>query len=299
MSRLRNLGLFCALAVVWGTAFAATKLGLASIPPILFAAVRFDLAAVLLFAYVFARGVDWRPKTRGDVRHVLVGGAFSIGAHHALLFAGQQTVPPATAAVLLGLIPVITPALTRLAATERRLTPTGFVGVLLGFVGVVIIANPDPSRLLSANVVGVALVLASAVAFAVGAVLLSDEPPSMSVIATQPWMMAVGAVLLHVTALVVPEPAAVWNTDALAALVYLAAVSGALGFFLYFLLLDRLGPIEVSFIEYATPIPAAIGGFVLFGDAVTPATVLGFVIILAGFALVKRRALRAELRRQT
>ena len=90
MSRLRNLGLFCALAVVWGTAFAATKLGLASIPPILFAAVRFDLAAVLLFAYVFARGVDWRPKTRGDVRHVLVGGALFVRGFRQFDRAGSE-----------------------------------------------------------------------------------------------------------------------------------------------------------------------------------------------------------------
>jgi len=75
----------------------------------------------------------------------------------------------------------------------------------------------------------------------------------MPFLATQAWMMAVGAVVLHAAVLVVPGQsfaAATWTPSALVALAYLSAVAGVGGFLLYFTLLDDLGPIEMSFIEY-------------------------------------------------
>ncbi|MFB6157783.1 MAG: EamA/RhaT family transporter, partial [Haloferacaceae archaeon] len=56
-------------------------------------------------------------------------------------------------------------------------------------------------------------------------------------------------------------------------------------------------PVEINLVSYAAPIAAAITGFLLLAEVPTPATAVGFVAVLAGFALVKRAALRRELRR--
>jgi drug/metabolite transporter (DMT)-like permease len=290
---------FLLVSAVWGTAFVATKVGLASLPPALFAAVRFDLAAAVLFVVAVARGGRVTPSGREWVP-VATGGALNIGVHHAFLFSGQQYVESAVAAVLLGLVPVVTPALTRLSATRRRLTPVGAVGVGLGFVGVVVIANPDPSNLYASDVRGVGLVLASAVAFALGAVLTHGAETDLPLVSTQAWTMLVGAGLLHVTSVLLPWEsfaAAEWTPAALVSLSYLAVVAGAGGFFLYFWLLERVGPMEVSLLEYVIPVFAAVGGWVVRGETLDAATVVGFGVIFVGFVLVKRESLRAELRR--
>jgi len=216
---------------------------------------------------------------------VLVGGAFIIGAHHAFLFAGQRYVTGGVAAVLLGLVPVVTPALTRLVSTDEEFTAATALGVALGFVGVVVIADPDPANITD-SVLGVSLVLASALVFAVAAVVTHSRSPSMPFLATQAWMMAVGAVVLHAAVLVVPGQsfaAATWTPSALVALAYLSAVAGVGGFLLYFTLLDDLGPIEMSFIEYVIPVFATLAGWLVLGQEVTPATVGGFAFIVAGF----------------
>ncbi|SFF77653.1 Permease of the drug/metabolite transporter (DMT) superfamily [Halopelagius inordinatus] len=298
--RHRTTVVFLLVSAAWGTAFMATKVGLRSLPPALFAAVRFTLAAALLFALASARSDRLRPHSRAEWVPILTGGVFTIGVHHAFLFTGQQYVESAVAAVLLGLVPVITPALTRLTASAERLTPVGAVGVTFGFVGVVVIANPDPSNLFGSDVHGVALVLASAVAFALGAVLTHDAKSALPLVSTQAWMMLVGAVFLHVTTFVLPWESyadAVWTLDAVAALAYLSVVAGAGGFLLYFWLLDRIGPVEVSLLEYVIPVFAAIAGWVALGETLTVTTVVGFASIFVGFVLVKRGAIRAELRR--
>ncbi|QKY18698.1 DMT family transporter [Halorubrum sp. CBA1229] len=294
MSRYRTAGRFLLLCAVWGTAFMATDVGLTDLPAVPFAAVRFDLAAVLLFAAILVSGADIRPRTRDDYVYVLVGGALIIGAHHAFLFAGQRYVTGGVAAVLLGLVPVVTPALTRLVSTDEEFTFATALGVALGFAGVVVIANPDPANIAD-SVLGVALVLASALAFAVAAVVTHSRSPSMPFLSTQAWMMAVGAIVLHAAVLVLPGQsfaAATWTPSALGAIAYLSVVAGVGGFLLYFTLLDELGPIEMSFIEYVIPVFAALAGWLVLGQDVTPATVAGFVFILAGFIAAKWRALR-------
>ena len=297
MRRHHATGLFVLLAAVWGTGFVATKVGLETIPPVLFAAVRFDVAALVLFGYLLVRDIEWRPR-RGDWYPLVVGGTLLIGAHHAFLFAGQQYVTSAVAAVLLGLIPVVTPVLMRLTATGERLSPVGVTGVLVGFGGVLVIANPDPTALLS-DVRGVALVFASALTFAVGAVVTYDRNPGLSLPAEQAWMMLVGSAVLHAASVVVGESVpAVWTVEAVAAVGYLAVAAGVFGFMLYFFLLDALGPIEMSLIEYVIPLFAALTGWLALGESLAPTTVAGFVLIVVGFTLVKGRALRTALRRR-
>lgn len=109
--------------------------------------------------------------------------------------------------------------------------------------------------------------------------------------------MVLGAVLMHAISAGLGERAAdvAWSLDGLLALGYLSVVASALGFLLYFDLLDRLGPVEINLVSYATPLWAALAGWLVLGETVTGATAIGFVLILAGFWLLKREAIAGAL----
>jgi drug/metabolite transporter (DMT)-like permease len=294
----RALAAYVGLAALWGTAFVATKAALFSFTPVVLAALRFDVAAVCLFAVAFVAGRKLRPRGWGDWAPILAGGVFNIGAHHALLFAGQQYVTSAVAATLLGLVPVVTPAFTRVFRPDDRLSVRGLVGVLVGFLGVVLIANPDRSNLTAG--LGVGLVLASAVAWVFGAVLTREDDAALSGLALQAWMLLVGAVSLHVAVVVLPGESlaavAGVGVEGLWWLVYLAVVPGAVGFLLFFRLLDRFGPIQMGLIEYVIPPFAALFGWLVLGETLAETTIYGFLTILLAFLLVKGPALRRGLR---
>lgn len=66
MAAYRNAGLFALLSLLWGTAFVAISAGLASLPPVLFAGFRYDLASVLMLAYAALATERWRPRSRHD-----------------------------------------------------------------------------------------------------------------------------------------------------------------------------------------------------------------------------------------
>jgi drug/metabolite transporter (DMT)-like permease len=113
------------------------------------------------------------------------------------------------------------------------------------------------------------------------------------------WSMVGGALVMHAVSVLLGESLAdaVWTVESVAALAYLSLAASALGFLVYFDLLDRLGPIEINLVSYVAPVFAALAGWLFLAEVPTPYTVVGFVLIFGGFVLVKHRAVRDELPR--
>jgi drug/metabolite transporter (DMT)-like permease len=83
---------------------------------------------------------------------------------------------------------------------------------------------------------------------------------------------------------------------AVAALAYLAVVAGAGGYLLYFELLDRVGPIEINLVGYTVPLFAALSGWVVLGETVAAQMIVGSLVIVVGFVLIKYRTIATELK---
>lgn len=295
MSRLRDAGLFVGLSLVWAATFPAIKVGLDALPPVLFAAARYDVAGLLLAAYVLLATDRRVPADRADWLAVAAGGAFLV-AGNSLLFVGEQFTTSGVAAIVFSLVPLLTTAFAWVFLPGVRHTPLGLVGVLLGLVGVGIIAGPEPGNLLEPRLVGEGLVLLAASSVALGSVLVSRARPSIPVVSLTAWSVLLGAVILHAISAAAGEPLPLSLPPvALLAVGYLGVIGGAVAFVVYFDLLGRYGPLQISLISYAIPPVAAAMGWALLDEPITAGTVAGFLVIVAGFVLVERRALADEL----
>jgi len=293
---VRNLAAvapFALLAVVWGFSFPAISVGLRTLPPVLFAAFRYDVAAVVLLAYAVTRTDEWRPTARRDLLAVLAGGVFLVSGN-GLLFVGQQTVPSGVAAIMQSLVPIATSLWALALLPEERVSPVGAVGILLGFLGVALIVRPDPANLLGSSVDRL-LVLMQVVSVALGGVLIQRAGPTLDRAVLSGWSMGLGGLLLHAASTAIGEPLAPpTDTLGVAAVLYLGVVATALAFFVYFTLLERRGALETSLIAYLVPVVATVAGVFLLGESITPPTVVGFAVVAVGFLVLKRRAV-AEL----
>ena len=300
MSRVRTLSLFLGLAAAWGSAFVAINAGLAYVPPVLFVAFRFDVAGVAMLAYAAYAVDDPVPRGRNQWTEVAFGAVFIIAGYHVLLFVGETdpAVTSAVAAVIVSLSPVLTTGFARAILPAERLTAVGAFGLLVGLAGAVILANPDPANLTGGGTVAKLLVLAAAASFALGSVLTRASDADLRIETMEAWSMLLGAGLAHLLALAVGESVAdaVWTTESLLALGYLALVASGVGFLVYFDLLGRLGPIEINLVSYVAPVFAAAVGWLVLSEGITATTVVGFLVICVGFGLVKRDAIRDELR---
>ena len=151
--------LLLALAVVavWGTNFVVIRLGLDALPPLLFAALRFTLAAFPLVFFVKRPAVPWRDLA-------LFGLFIGVGQFGLLFIAIDGYIPPGIASLIVQTQVVFTIALA-MRGTGERLAPVQYAALALALSGVaVIIAHTGGSTSLT----GVLLVIAAAFCWSLG-----------------------------------------------------------------------------------------------------------------------------------
>ncbi|WP_123619349.1 DMT family transporter [Halorubrum sp. CSM-61] len=299
MSRYRDVALFFALALLWGGSFVAIEVGLDYYPPVLYAAYRFDLAALALVSYVLLTDAGPFPRTRADAAAIGFSGGLSVAANNALLFVGQQYTTSGIASITYSLVPIATAAVAAVWVGGSDLDARGALGVVLAFVGVGLVAQPNPANLAGGVTIGVGLISIGVLAVAVGSVGLRTVETSLSSIALTGWAMLFGGLLIHGLSLGLGEPQQLPSTalPAVASLLFLGVLSSAIAYTIYFTLLDRLGAFEINLVSYVVPVVATVAGAVLLAEPVTPLTVAGFAVIVVGFTLLKRHAIADEVPR--
>lgn len=298
-ARYRDVGLFVLLAILFGGSFVAIKTGLRELPPLLFAGVRFDIGAAVLAGYVVATQSrsKWIPRTRSDFLAIGIAGVFLITLNSALLFMGQGTTTPAMASIMYGLSPVLAPVFAWRVLGDR-LSKVGVVGISVALAGVVIIVQPSASTLASGTTIGQVLILGAATAVAAGSVLLERVRPQIGHLPLTAWAMAVGAVLLHGLSLAGGEPQASVTEIGpytVASLLVVGIPATAVAYAIQFDLIERLGSVRTNLVAYVVPIAAALTGWLVLGAGLSVGTVLGFLVVVAGFGLVERRTFRHEV----
>ena len=298
MSTIRDGGLFLLLSFLWGTSFMAIKLGVEFMPPVLFAAVRYDIAGVLMLGYVAATAGEWRPRSRADWLTVLVGATLIIALYNAFLFIGQQGVTSGVGAILIGMNPILATGFSRVLLPQEQFGGIETVGLLLGFLGVGLVAFPESTSSLAADLVAPAFVLSAAGCVAFGSVAIQRIDSDIGTEGMVAWSTAVGALLLHVMSAGRPAESVADVTVtpvAVVSVVYLAVFASAVGYVIYFELLDRLGAIEINLVSYSVPVFATLSGWLVLDESLDTAAVAGFVVIFVGFLLLKQGLIRDRL----
>ncbi|WP_324757553.1 DMT family transporter [Haloarcula sp. GH36] len=296
----RVLGLAVAASVLFGGTFVAVKAGLDYFPPLLFVALRFDIAALALAVYVLATRsrADLLPRTRGDLLGIGVTGLLAIGLTNALLFVGQQSATSAVAAIVFSLNPILTPVFAALLLSTERLSRRGAVGMVVGLLGVALVVDPDPAMLADGGL-GQLVLFVAAVAAALGSVLIRWADSSLSSTVRVAWALPLASALNHGLSVAAGESitAVVWTVPGLLALGYVGVFAGAVAYIAYFGLLDEVGAIRANLVFYVVPAVSTLGGWALLDETIPPTAVVGFLTIFVGFAVigsdsVDRRRLR-------
>jgi drug/metabolite transporter (DMT)-like permease len=285
---LREVGLLATASLVWGAAYVFIRQGLVfGAAPFAFASARYLLSAVA-FAIVAMVRREAFPTRRDLLVSASIGGILIIGLYGGFLYWGEQYTTGGYAAVLASTAPLLTVAAGFFLLTAERLGARGLIGMAIGFVGATVLVYP---QLTGTNALGSwqgpLFVLAAMVSTAVGTVLLrrvGRGPQGLWQIGTQ---FMVAGLLLGVASVVIPSSNALPLTSGvLGMLAILVLFSSLLGYFAYFTLHHRVGPVRANVVAYIAPLVGVAVGSGLFGEPVTFWEVAGVAIVLGGVTLV-------------
>ncbi|HEV2250593.1 MAG TPA: EamA family transporter, partial [Candidatus Limnocylindria bacterium] len=278
---------YVVMVLLWGSTWAAIKIGVAEVPPYLFAFERAIAVSTILTLTVLGLRQSF-PRTRTALLASAVAGLFNIGTSWALIFWAEQFVPSGLVAVFGAMAPVWTAILAHFFVQGDRLSRLKIVALVLGLVGTALLVGaPAPSEGPNA-LLATALLALMPISWAIAAILmaryLSRESP-IAVVGIGTWT---GAAFLLPFALTQAGQPQHWTTSAVLAFAYLVLGGSCVGLVLNAWLFRKLRPTTVTLSQVLIPTQALlIGGFAL-GEEFTLRMLAGAALVVSAVALNAR-----------
>jgi drug/metabolite transporter (DMT)-like permease len=278
-------GALAALVLIWGTTWAAIRIGLLGVPPFTGAAARFAVSAALLLAAhrLFRVRLDTRPVAR---RLWLVNGILIFFVSYGTVYVSEQSLPSGLAAILFATYPLLVAVLAHFLLPGERGSVATWLGVALGLAGVVVIDSEDLAVLAGPRArIAATCFLLSPLSTALANVLAKRWSDDVHPLTQTTVPMAIGATCLGAGAALLERDLPVhWDARSVLCVGYLALFGSALTFGLYFWLLRRLAATRLALVAYGTPVVAVIVGAAFLGEPLTIREGVGALTVLAGVA---------------
>lgn len=279
---------WAAICVLWGTTYLAIKIALETVPPMLIGGVRYLIAGPLLLTFLRLRG-DTLPARRTWPMYAVLG-FLMLGVGNGGVVWAEQYVPSGLAAVIIATSPFWMVAVDSVVSGTERLTAQHWVGLLIGFSGIVMLVWPDLVAGGAAGrnmLIGIGALQLACLGWSLGSSYgkrsATQDPPiqvaAMQMLTGGLWMTAMGTMLGEWSRF---DPS--WRS--LTAILYLALFGGLAGFAAYIYALAHLPVSFVSLYAYVNPVIAVALGTVIMGEAFTPRMMVAVAVILAGTAIV-------------
>jgi drug/metabolite transporter (DMT)-like permease len=278
------------LTLVWGTTWAAIRVGLEGIPPFTGVAARFAIASVILL--VAARLLHVRlGATRRERALWAVNTLLSFCGSYGIVYWCEQWVPSGLGSVLFATFPLFVAILAHFVLPGERLTRGALAGIVVGFAGVSVIFSEDFALLGGHDVrVAAAIMLASPVLSSMSAVAVKRWGAGIHPVSLAAVPMGATAAIMAVAAFATERERTV-RLDAVSvgALVYLAVFGSAVTFSLYYWLMAEVRATRLSLIAYAIPVVAVAVGALFLDEPVTPRMLAGSLLVVLGVAFAMAR----------
>ena len=278
--------------VVWGASFIATKIALRDISPFPLIWLRFGIGVMVLGIAVAVRREFRLPAPRDLVAFGLLG-LLGITFHQWLQSTGLITAQASTTGWIIATIPVFIAILGRLFLGER-LEGGRVLGIVLAGAGVLlVVTRGDLSMLFRGNLStpGDILILISAANWAVFSILsrrgLKRHPASLMLF----FVMASGWLLVNPLLFATSTFADFGHVTMRGwmAVLFLGVFCSGFAYIWWYDALQRLPASQAGALLYVEPLVAVVVAAALLGEEVTPLTLVGGAVILAGVWLVTRR----------
>src|SRR5437764_3651853 len=278
------------LCGIWGSTWLFIKLGLADLPPLTFAGIRFLFASLILTLLILARGVKW-PRAGKDWLLIATVGLLQFTFNYGLVFWGEQHISSGLAAVLQSTFPLFGLVIAHFYLPHERITAVKVAGVLLGIVGVAIIFSDQLSIAGSLALLGSVALVLSAVFGSYSNVLVKARGTHIDPQILAAGQMVCGLVpLLVLGVLTEGNPFKFhWTTMAVISLLYLVVVGSAIAFALYYWLVRHMDVTTTMLIALVTPVVAVILGMIVLHEKLNWRLLAGGACIISGLAFIVLR----------
>lgn len=308
-----------ALVIVWGFNFALVKATFAELPPLVFNALRFTVATVLLLSVLRRlesnQPRDWSktmsesaasgrvvPGSPRNSRSEFLGrqwwklfvlGVIGNGAYQLLFILGLERTTAGNSSLILATVPLFVALLEAVLGIDR-LSKRTWAGIVLAFAGILLlVGGTGEISVSSRTIVGDALLVMCTICWSAYTVFSRPLLTQMSPLRLTTVTMALGTPLLILAA--VPQMVELsWagvSWRSWAAIAFSAALAIAFGYVVWYTSVQIVGSTRTAVYSNLIPVVALISAWLLLGERISPIQGTGAAVVLAGVSLARSTSL--------
>ena len=281
---------FIALALIWGVSFLLIKVAVQDMSPaaLLFFRTTSGFAALALILLVWRRRL-FESEWRGFVFSFAFMAVTNAVIPWISIAWGEERISSGLASILNSTTALWTAVLIYWVMPSERPSFVNYVGVLIGFAGVVVLVYPDiAAHGLTGDVLGALAVVVASLSYSVNALYQRRKMRHVSVFDVSLGQLAAG-VIIAVPIAATSLPHVHFQVVSMAAVIALGAFGTGVAYLLYYYVMNTLGAVRAAGVTFLVPVTAVFWGVVLLHETLSVPLLAGMIVILTGIVLTNLR----------
>lgn len=288
--KFKEWAAFAALGLLWGSSFLWIKIAVEQVSPFVVVALRVLLGLIGLLGVVY-----WQrqalPRDRSTLLKYLFMGVFNVVVPFLLITWGETHIDSSLAAILNATTPLFVIVIAHFALHDEKMTTPRLAGLLIGFVGVIVLVAQDfQPGMLQGDLLGQLAVLGAAISYAVALIFSRRQLRGAKPVVQSTMILVFATALMWLITPMVERPVVLpAEPIAWVALLWLGVLGLCVAYLLFFWLNNVWGPTRASLVTYVFPVVGVILGVIFLNEPLNWNMVLGSALVVGGIVVVNRR----------
>ena len=281
------IAFFC-VYVFWGGTYLGMKFALVSFPPFIMAGIRHTTAGLILSTIAFIKKESF-PTKKEILNAALVGALLLLGGNGLVAYA-EMRVPSSIASLIIASVPLWISGLNWIGGDKKKPSTLEFVGLFLGFTGILVLAFQGSNTSMNIDVIGIALLLIASFSWSVGSLYSKRSEMPKSSFFNVSFQMLVGGTLLLIFSTLLGEyklfnPSNI-TTQSILAMFYLIVFGSIIAYSAYIWLFKNVNPTLASTNAFVNPVVALILGWSLANEVLSPQAIIASILIIGAVVIL-------------
>lgn len=287
---------YLVICLIWGSTWLFIKIGLESLPPLLSVGIRFFIAGLIFLAIIKIRQIEIQHDAL-SLKLFAYMAVFSYSIPFSLVYWGELYVESGLASILFAVFPFFVFIFSWILIPEEKPGLFQFIGIILGFAGIIIIFSENIHLDFSSGMYGMAAIVFSSLMQSSVAVIVKKYGQHLNRISMNLYpVLFSGIILIFVSLTVEDMSKARFDYNALMSVLFLSVFGTIVTFTIYYWLLQRINVVLLSLSAFITPIIAVLLGYFIADELLSFRVLIGSLMVLLGIISANTKGILKLLR---
>ena len=268
---------------MWSSAFTSAKIIVSSAPPLSALSLRFLVSGLLAIGIGWLLGQSLK-LTSSQWKATVIFGICQNSIYLGLNFIAVQRIEASVAAIIASTMPLIVAFLGWIIFRDK-LKPLAMFGLVLGFIGVLIIMN---TRIQNINDLGaISLCVLGAISLAIATLSVKNATSGGNLWIIVGYQMIIGSIALLPFALLLEEINIAWSFKLIIAFFYTTLIPGLLATWVWFVLVSKVGAVKGATYHFLNPFFGVLIAYIILKESIGLSDYIGVIVVSVGIIIVQ------------